>query len=144
MASSRLSSRFPHCSSPVEGAVLIPSPPGAPRLSHMVIVSEGNPPQWDQLTRGRSLKNFHELKASPGFAKQRPCFTSQLSTGPVVLSILITDPLSHFTSSQQLWPRSTFLSNQGHRECRKCPVAKRAPGRGPTQCESGISTSPRT
>lgn len=77
------------CSSPVEGAVLIPRPPGAPRLSHMVIVAEEN-----QLTRGRSLKDLHELKAPPGFAEPRLRLTSQLSTGPVVLSILVTASLS--------------------------------------------------
>lgn len=44
----------------------MPCPPGAPRLAHTVIVSDRDPPQWDQLTNGRSLYKGLLDKSSVG------------------------------------------------------------------------------
>lgn len=58
------------------------------------------------------------------------------ASGPLVLSILATDPISYLTASQLLWPRNRLLYDQGQRGCRKCPMAERASGRDPTQSNS--------
>lgn len=61
------------------------------------------------------------------------CVLHVSSALPVILSVA-ADTVSHLTSSQILWPRSRLLSDEGHRECRKCPMAERVPGKDdPTQ-----------
>ena len=51
-------SRLPPCSSAVAGPVLMPWPPGVPRPAHVVIVSHWDPSQEEEVTNGRSSKNF--------------------------------------------------------------------------------------
>lgn len=52
--------------SPAERAVLMSCPLGAPRLAHIVSVSDRDLPQQDQMTNGKSKMNF-PVKLQMGF-----------------------------------------------------------------------------